>query len=112
MITENKKARFEYFIEKSFEAGMVLEGWEVKSIRAGKVNISECYVSNIKGEIKVIGMHIIPLNTAGTHQVCDPTRTRKLLLSKKEIGEIIGKTSMDGYTVVPLDLHFGNGKIK
>ena len=112
MITNNKKASFEYFIEDTYEAGLVLQGWEVKSIREGKVNIKESYITNLKGELHVIGMHIIPLISSGTHQVCDPTRTRKLLLNKKEVATIIGRSSVEGYTVVPLDLHYSNGKIK
>jgi SsrA-binding protein len=112
MITVNKKVKFEYFIEDNFEAGMVLQGWEVKAIREGKVNINECYITPLKGELFVIGMHVIPLSTSGTHQVCDPTRTRKLLLNKKEVDGIIGKASIDGYTIVPLDLHYSNGKVK
>lgn len=112
MITNNKKAGFEFFIEDSFEAGLVLKGWEVKAIREGKVNIKEAYITILKGEIYAIGMHIIPLNTAGTHEDCDPTRTRKLLLNRREVDTIIGKVSIQGYTVVPLDLHYRNGKIK
>lgn len=112
MITNNKKASFEYFIEDTYEAGLLLQGWEVKAIREGKVNIKESYITNLKGELHVIGMHIIPLLSAGTHQTCDPTRTRKLLLNKKEINIIIGKSSLEGYTTVPLDLHYSNGKIK
>lgn len=111
-IINNRKAHFEYFIEDTFEAGMMLEGWEVKAIRAGKLNIVDCYVANLKGELCVVGMNITPLTSAGTHVSCDPTRTRKLLLNKKEISFIIGKMTVEGYTTVPLDLHYQNGKVK
>ncbi len=111
-IAQNKKAFHDYFIEERFEAGIVLEGWEVKAIRAGRVNLKESYVV-IKGEeIVVIGAHISPLPTASTHVQPDPLRTRKLLLHAEEIRKLIGKVERAGYTLVPLDMHYRNGRIK
>ena len=111
-IAQNKKAFHDYFIEERFEAGIVLEGWEVKAIRAGRVNLKESYVV-IKGEeIVVIGAHISPLPTASTHIQPDPLRTRKLLLHAEEIRKLIGKVERAGYTLVPLDMHYRNGRIK
>ena len=111
-ITVNKKAFHDYFIEEKFEAGIVLQGWEVKAIRAGRMNIKESYVIIKSGEIYLIGMHITPLATASTHVVADPTRTRKLLLHNREIMKLIGKVERAGYTLVPIDLHFTRGRIK
>ncbi len=111
-IAVNKKAFHDYFIEERFEAGMVLEGWEVKAIRAGRGNIKEAYVVIKSGEIFILGMHVTPLPTASTHVNPDPTRTRKLLLHAKEISKLIGKVERAGYTLVPLDLHFTRGRIK
>jgi SsrA-binding protein len=111
-IVQNKKASFEYFIEERFEAGLVLEGWEVKSIRAGRANIKEGYVIVQQGEVFLFGAHMTPLPTASTHTPHDPTRTRKLLLKAKQISELIGKVERAGYTLVPLDLHFKEGRIK
>lgn len=111
-ITVNKKALHDYFIEDRYEAGIVLEGWEVKAIRAGRMNIKESYVVIKNGEIFLIGMHITPLPTASTHVSHDPTRTRKLLLHANQIGKLIGKVERAGYTLVPLDLHFQRGRIK
>jgi SsrA-binding protein len=111
-ITVNKKALHEYFVEEKYEAGMSLLGWEVKAIRAGRMNIKEAYVVIRSGEIFIIGMHITPLPTASTHVVADPTRTRKLLLNANEIGKLIGKVERAGYTLIPLDLHFSRGRIK
>ncbi len=110
-IIENRKALHDYFIEEKHEAGMVLEGWEVKAIRAGRANIKESYVV-IREEIFLFGMHITPLTTASSHVRHDPVRTRKLLLHKKEIARLIGKVERAGYTLVPLDLHFVKGRIK
>ena len=111
-ITANKKAFHDFFIEEKFEAGIVLQGWEVKAIRAGRMNIKESYVIIKSGEIYLIGMHITPLATASTHVVADPTRTRKLLLHNREIMKLIGKVERAGYTLVPIDLHFTRGRIK
>mgnify|MGYP001260888942 CR=1 FL=1 len=111
-IAVNKKAFHDYFIEERFEAGMVLAGWEVKAIRAGRGNIKEAYVVVKSGEIFILGMHVTPLPTASTHVNPDPTRTRKLLLHATEISKLIGKVERAGYTLVPLDLHFTRGRIK
>ncbi|MDG3064704.1 SsrA-binding protein SmpB [Thauera mechernichensis] len=111
-IIENRKATHDYFIEERHEAGMVLEGWEVKAIRAGRANIKESYVVIRGEEIFLFGMHITPLTTASSHVHHDPTRTRKLLLHKKEIARLIGKVERAGYTLVPLDMHFKQGRIK
>jgi len=111
-ITVNKKAFHDYFIEEKYEAGLVLEGWEVKAIRAGRMNIKESYVIIKGGEIWLIGMHISPLTTASTHNKHDPVRTRKVLLHAREISKLIGKVERAGYALVPLDLHFVRGRIK
>lgn len=111
-IIENRKALHDFFIEEKHEAGMVLEGWEVKAIRAGRANIKESYVIIRNEEIFLFGMHITPLTTASSHVRHDPVRTRKLLLHKKEIARLIGKVERAGYTLVPLDLHFVKGRIK
>ena len=111
-IVENRKASHDYFIEERLEAGMILEGWEVKSIRAGRAQLKEAYVIVSNGEIFLIGAHISPLPTASTHISPDATRTRKLLLHAKEIENLIGKVDRAGYALVPLDLHYTNGRIK
>jgi SsrA-binding protein len=111
-ITFNKKALHDYSIEEQHEAGISLEGWEVKAIRAGRMNIKESYVIIRNGELFLIGMHISPLATASTHNYHDPTRTRKLLLHAREISKLIGKVERAGYALVPLDLHFLRGRIK
>ncbi|WP_153131887.1 SsrA-binding protein SmpB [Dechloromonas hortensis] len=111
-ITVNKKAIHEYFIEEKYEAGIALQGWEVKAIRAGRMNIKESYVIIKSGEIFLIGMHITPLPTASSHNPHDPTRTRKLLLHANEIGKLIGKVERAGYALIPLDLHYSRGRIK
>lgn len=111
-ITVNKKAFHDYFVEEKYEAGIALEGWEVKAIRAGRMNIKESYVIIKSGEIYLIGMHVSPLATASTHNQHDPIRTRKLLLHANEIGKLIGKVERAGYTLVPIDLHFVRGRIK
>lgn len=111
-ITVNKKAFHDYFIEEKYEAGIALEGWEVKAIRAGRMNIKESYVIIRSGELFLIGMHITPLSTASSHVSHDPTRTRKLLLHGREIDKLIGKVERAGYALVPLDLHFLRGRIK
>jgi len=111
-IVENKKAFHDYFIEDRYEAGMVLEGWEVKSIRAGRVQLKEAYVIVRQGEVFLFGAHISPLSTASTHISPDPVRTRKLLLNSEEIKKLIGKVDRAGYTTVPLNLHYAKGRIK
>lgn len=111
-IAQNKKAFHDYFIEEKFEAGVVLEGWEVKSIRAGRVNLKEAYVVVNGNEIFIIGCHISALTTASTHIHPDPLRTRKLLLHSEEIRKLIGKVERAGYTLVPLDMHYKGGRIK
>ncbi|MCL2644748.1 MAG: SsrA-binding protein SmpB [Betaproteobacteria bacterium] len=111
-IVQNRKARHDFFIEESFEAGLVLEGWEVKAIRAGRANIKEAYVITRGEELFIIGMHITPLASASTHMKADPTRTRKLLLHAKEIARLIGKVERAGFTLVPLDLHWCKGRVK
>jgi len=111
-IVDNKKAFHDYFIEERFEAGLVLEGWEVKSIRAGRVQLKEAYVVVKNGAVWLVGSHISPLPTASTHIHPDPTRTRKLLLHSAEINKLIGKTERAGFTLVPLDMHYKKGRIK
>jgi SsrA-binding protein len=111
-IVDNKKAFHDYFIEERYEAGLVLEGWEVKAIRAGRVQIKEAYVILKGAEPYVIGMHVSALPTASTHVHPDPTRTRKLLLNAEEIRRLIGKVEQRGYTLVPLDLHYTKGRVK
>lgn len=111
-IVDNKKAFHDYFIEERFEAGLVLEGWEVKAIRAGRVQLKEAYVVVKNGAVWLIGCHISPLLTASTHIHPDPTRSRKLLLHATEINKLIGKTERAGFTLVPLDMHYVKGRIK
>lgn len=111
-IIDNRKAFHDYFIEERFEAGLVLEGWEVKAIRDGRAQIKEAYVLVRGAEIFVIGMHISALSTASTHIKTDPVRTRKLLLHAHQISALIGKVERAGYTLVPLDLHYSKGRIK
>ena len=111
-IVENRKAFHDYFVEERFEAGLVLEGWEVKSIRAGRVQLKEAYVTLMGAEPFVVGMHVSPLPTASTHVHPDPTRSRKLLLNAEEIRKLIGKVEQRGYTLVPLDLHYSKGRVK
>jgi len=111
-IAQNKKAFHDYFIEERFEAGMALEGWEVKAIRAARAQLKEAYVTILRGELVLIGSHISPLPTASTHINPDPTRTRKLLMHAEEIDKLVGKVERAGYTIVPLDLHYARGRIK
>jgi SsrA-binding protein len=111
-IAENKKAAFNYFFEERFEAGMVLEGWEVKALRQGKVQLTDGYVVVRNGELFIIGCQINPLHTASTHVRPDSVRTRKLLLHKDEIRRLIGKVEQKGYTLVPLNLHWKTGRVK
>ena len=111
-ITDNRKAFHDYFVEERYEAGLVLEGWEVKAIRAGRAQIKEAYVVLKQGEVFLIGAHITPLLSASTHVHPDPVRTRKLLLNAAEISKLIGKVERAGYTLVPLDLHYNKGRVK
>ena len=111
-IVDNRKARHDYFIEDRFEAGLVLQGWEVKAIRARQVQLKESYIIARDGEIWVIGMHISPLANISTHITPNPTRTRKLLLHADEIKKLLGKVEQRGYTMVPLNLHYRNNRIK
>ncbi|MGB0127459.1 MAG: SsrA-binding protein SmpB [Rhodocyclaceae bacterium] len=111
-IVDNKKAFHDYFVEDRFEAGMALDGWEVKAIRAGRVQIKEAYVVLKGAEVFVIGMHVSALPTASTHVNPDPLRTRKLLLHAEEIRKLIGKVERAGYALVPLNLHYAKGRIK
>ena len=111
-IADNKKAAFNYFFEERFEAGMVLEGWEVKSLREGKVQLTDGYVVIRQGELFIIGLQIHPLHTASSHVSPDKQRTRKLLMHKAEIKRLIGKVEQKGYTLVPLNLHWKTGKVK
>jgi SsrA-binding protein len=111
-IVENRKAFHDYFIEERYEAGVALEGWEVKAIRAGRVQLKEAYVVVMGSEVFLVGAHVSPLPTASTHVQPDPTRTRKLLLRAEEIRRLIGKVEQAGYTLVPLNLHYAKGRIK
>ena len=111
-IVENKKAYHDYFVEEKLEAGIALQGWEVKAIRAGRAQLKEAYVVVKNGEIVLLGAHVTPLPTASTHIRADPTRTRKLLLHRPEINRLIGKVERAGYTLTPLDLHFSKGRVK
>ncbi|MGB5082121.1 MAG: SsrA-binding protein SmpB [Burkholderiales bacterium] len=111
-IVENRKAQYDYFIEDRYEAGIALEGWEVKAIRAGRAQLKEAYVIVRNEELFLIGAHISALPAASTHVQPDPVRTRKLLLHAEEIGRLIGKVDRAGYTLVPLDLHYVRGRVK
>jgi len=111
-IVENRKALHDYFIEERYEAGLALEGWEVKAIRAGRAHLKEAYVVVRNSEVYLIGAHITPLSAASTHVHPDPVRTRKLLLHAEEITRLIGKVERAGYTLVPLDLHYSKGRVK
>jgi len=111
-IVDNRKAWHDYFIEEKYEAGLVLEGWEAKAIRAGRVQLKEAYVVLKSEEVWLIGCHITPLTTASTHIRPDPTRSRKCLMHGEEIAKLIGKVERAGYTLVPLDLHYSRGRIK
>ena len=112
VIAVNRKARHDYFIEDHFEAGLVLQGWEAKSLRAGRVQLTEGYVQIRNGEAWLIGAHFSPLNTASTHIKADPTRSRKLLLSRQQLDRLIGNVERKGYALVPLDLHWTKGRAK
>jgi SsrA-binding protein len=111
-IIQNKKAFHDFFVEDRYEAGIVLQGWEVKAIRAGRANLKEAYVTINSGELFLFGSHISPLTTASTHILPEPLRTRKLLLHASEINKLIGKVQRAGYTLMPLDMHYKGGRVK
>jgi len=111
-IAQNRRARQEFFIEEKFEAGLVLPGWEVKALRAGKCNLTDAYILLKNNEAWVIGIHITPLLAASTHVVADPTRTRKLLLNRREINNLIGDIQQKGHTCVPLSMYWSGGRAK
>ena len=111
-IVDNRKAFHDYFIEERVEAGLVLEGWEVKSIRAGRDNLKEAYVIVKDGALVLVGAHISPLAQASTHVQADPTRTRRLLMHRDEIDRFVGRVERAGYTLVPINLHYLRGRIK
>ena len=112
LIAENRKARFDYFIEERYEAGLALQGWEVKSMRAGRAQLKESYVYLKGGEAFLFGAHISPLASASSHVVADPIRTRKLLLHAKELNGLVGSVEREGYTLIPLELYWKNGRAK
>jgi SsrA-binding protein len=112
LIAENRKARFEYFIEERYEAGLVLQGWEVKAMRAGRAQLAEAYVYLRNGEAFMTGAHISPLPSTSSHVVADPVRTRKLLLNHSELKGLIGAVERKGYTLVPLELYWKDGRAK
>lgn len=112
VIVQNRKARHDFAFEKQFEAGMVLEGWEIKSLREGRGQLNDAFVSIHKGEAWLVGAHISPLSTVSTHIQADPTRRRKLLLHDRELNQLIGAVQRQGYTVVPLDLHWYQNRVK
>jgi len=111
-IAQNRKAFHDYFVEERFEAGLVLQGWEVKAIRAGRAQINDAYVIVKDAALWLIGAHVSPLPTASTHVTPDPARTRKLLLHSAELKRLIGQVSQRGYALIPLDLHYAKGRIK
>ena len=111
-IADNRKARFDYTIEQQFEAGIVLQGWEVKSLRAGRVQLKESHVTIHRGELFLVGAHLSPLQSTSTHVLADPLRQRKLLLHKREISRLIGLVERQGYTLVALALYWLNGRAK
>ena len=111
-ISQNRKAWHDYFIEEKFEAGIALEGWEVKAIRAGRLQLRDAYVIVRGAELWLLGCSITPLPTVSTHFRPDPTRTRKLLMHAREIDRLIGAVERSGYTLVPLDMHYSKGRIK
>jgi len=112
LIAQNKKARHDFFIEDSYEAGLALEGWEVKAMRAGRAQLKEAYVSIRNSEAWLLGSHIAPLSAASTHVRADPTRTRKLLMHRRELDNLIGLVERKGYTLVPLKLYWKTGRVK
>ena len=112
LIAENRRARFDYFIEERLEAGLTLEGWEVKAMRAGRAQLAEAYAYLRNNEAFLIGAHIAPLNTASTHKIADPVRTRKLLLNRSELDHLVGAVERRGFTLVPLELYWKQGRAK
>jgi SsrA-binding protein len=112
LIAENRQARHEYFIEERYEAGLALQGWEVKAMRAGRAQLAEAYVFLRDGDAYLTGAHITPLNSASSHVLADPTRTRRLLLNRAELDHLVGAVEREGYTLVPLDLHWSHGRAK
>lgn len=112
LIADNRRARFDYFIEERYEAGLVLQGWEVKAMRAGRAQLKEAYVFVRDAEAFLFGAHIAPLNSASSHVLADPTRTRKLLLNASELSRLIGAVERKGYTLVPLELYWKSGRAK
>ena len=111
-IVQNRKAFHDYFVEERYEAGLVLEGWEVKAVRAGRAQFSDAYVIVKDGALWLIGAHISPLGSASTHITPDPQRTRKVLMHAEEIRRLVGKVEQRGYTLIPLDLHYAKGRVK
>ncbi len=112
VVAVNRRARHDYFIEERIEAGLALQGWEVRSLRSGRAQIAEAYVVMRRGEAWLLGAHIPPLPSASTHVITDATRTRKLLMHRHEIDKLIGATERRGYTVVPLQLYWQRGRAK
>lgn len=112
LIAENRKARHEYFIEDRYEAGLSLMGWEVKSLRAGRVQLTESYVYIRNGEAYLFGAHFSPLNSASSHVLADPTRNRKLLMNRSEIDHLVGAVEREGYSLIPLELYWKRGRVK
>src|SRR5512146_1914801 len=112
LIAENRKARFDYFIEERYEAGLALQGWEVKAMRAGRAQLKEAYVYLRGGEAFLIGAHISPLPSTSSHIVADPVRTRKLLLHRSQLSGLVGAVERKGYTIVPLELYWKGGRAK
>jgi SsrA-binding protein len=111
-IAQNKKARFDYFIEDRLEAGLALQGWEVKSMRAGKAQLTDSFVIFRDGEAWLLGSHVTPLNTVSTHVVAEPKRVRKLLLNRREIDRLIGLVERKGYTLIALELYWSKNRVK
>ncbi len=109
---QNKKARFNYTIEETFEGGLVLKGWEVKSIREGRAQITDAHIYVYRGELFLLNAQVVPLSTVSTHERPEPTRTRKILMHKKEIERLIGRVERSGYTLIPLEMYFSKGKVK
>jgi len=111
-IAQNKKARFDYFIEDRIEAGLALQGWEVKSMRAGKAQLTDSFVIFRDGEAWLLGSHVTPLNTVSTHVTAEPKRTRKLLMNRREIDRLIGLVERKGYTLIALELYWSKNRVK
>jgi SsrA-binding protein len=111
-IAQNKKARFDYFIEDRLEAGLVLQGWEVKSMRAGKAQLTDSFVIFRDGEAWLLGSHVTPLNTVSTHVIAEPKRTRKLLMNRREIDRLVGLVERKGYTLIALELYWSKNRVK